>query len=75
MWHESNFGTEKSGAMLLSEDYLMFVKCFEDEHPFIHIMAMDYHWSHVALLWNWDSEELETTSNSKTEERHRHRKY
>jgi len=36
--------------MLLSEDYLMFVKCFEDENPYIRIMAKDYHWSHVAPL-------------------------
>lgn len=33
MWHKSNLGIGKSGAMLLPEDYLMFVKCFEDEHP------------------------------------------
>lgn len=74
MWHKSNLGTEKSGAMLISEDFLMLAKCFEDEHPFACIMAMDYHWSHVALLWNWESE-FETISNSKTEERHRHKKY
>lgn len=43
--------------------------------PFIYIMAMDHHWSHVALLWNWESEEFETTSNSKSEERLRHKKY
>lgn len=66
MWHKSNLGREKSGAMLLSEDFSTFAKCFEDEHPFVCIMAMDYHWSHVALLWNWESEEFETTSNSKT---------
>lgn len=48
--------------MLLSEDYLPFVKCFEDENPYMSIMATDYHWSHVASVRNRVPDDFETTS-------------
>lgn len=59
--------------MLLSEGYLMFIKCFEDENPYTRIMAMDYHWSHVSSDSQFQSEAFETTSNSKLEEMHRYK--
>lgn len=59
--------------MLLSEGYLMFIKCFEDENPYTCIMAMDYHWSHVSSDSQFQSEAFETTFNSKLEEMHRYK--
>lgn len=38
--------------MLLSEDWVIFVKGFQDENLYVHFMAMDFHWSHVASVSN-----------------------
>lgn len=52
----------------------MFGKQSEDGNmPAVWIVPMGFHWSHVALFWNWESKEFETTSQSKIQT-HRHKR-